>query len=175
MARATKTHDGDQERTSAAVTRPRWRTPSSSSPFSLMRRMAEDMDRMLGTAGLGRWSPALFDRDLEQAWLPQIETFRRGDQLVIRADLPGMKKDDVNVEIENDVLKISGERREEHEEERDEYYRTERSYGSFYRAIPLPEGVTDEQCNATFRDGVLEVTVPSPKETKGRGKRIDIR
>jgi HSP20 family protein len=143
----------------------------------MMRRMAEDMDRLFGTL-----SPGLLDRDLwstgrdlEQVWAPQIETFRRGDQLVIRADLPGMKKEDVNVEIEHDMLKVSGERSEEHEEERDEYYRSERSYGRFYRAIPLPDGVTDKQVDATFHDGVLEVTVPAPKTAQPRSKRIDIK
>src|SRR5690349_8601442 len=78
---------------------------STASPFGMMRRMAEDMDRLFGNFGFGL-QPA--------AWAPQVETFRRGDQLVVRADLPGMKKDDVNVEVEDGVLTISGERCDEH-------------------------------------------------------------
>jgi HSP20 family protein len=109
------------------------------------------------------------------AWSPQIETFRRGDKLVVRADLPGLKKEDVNVEVDNGMLAISGERREQHEEDRDGFYRSERSYGQFYRALPIPEGVSDAQCEATFKDGVLEVTLPAPKEEQRTAKQIPIR
>ena len=159
-------------------------------PFSLMWRIADDMDRLFENFGLGstgfRPSPLLssgLERELwsegsrtaGQAWTPQIEKFRRGDKLVVRADLPGLNKDDVKVEIENGVLSISGERREQHEEDRDGYYRSERSYGQFYRALPMPEGVSDEQCEATFKDGVLEVTLPVPKEPDRRAKQIQIR
>jgi HSP20 family protein len=132
----------------------------------MMRRMAEDMDRLFGNFGFGL-QPA--------AWAPQVETFRRGDQLVVRADLPGMKKDDVNVEVEDGVLTISGERCDEHEEKRDDSYRSERTYGQFYRAIPLPEGVNGDQCDASFKDGVLEVTLPVPKETDRKAKKIQVR
>jgi HSP20 family protein len=164
-------------------------------PFTLMRRMAGDMDRLfenfgLGSAGLGLapafgagpgldpwrdlWSDGRSAAD-EGMWSPQIETFRRGDQLVVRADLPGLKKDDVTVAIENGVLAISGERCEEREEDRDDFFRSERAYGQFYRALPLPEGVTEEQCEATFKDGVLEVTLPVPKEAERNSRQIQIR
>ena len=103
-------------------------------------------------------------------WSPQIETFEREGQLVVRADLPGLKKDDVNVEITDDAITISGERRNEDEERREGYYRSERSYGSFFRSIPLPEGVNAEDANATFNNGVLEITMQAVKETN-RGRR----
>lgn len=161
---------------------------SVSSPFALMRRMSEDMDRLFEQFGFGRSLvprlSTLLDDDLwsgrglqtaGSAWAPQVETFRRGDNLVIRADIPGVKKDDIKLEIENDLLTISGERREEHEEKRDDYYRSERSYGQFYRAIPLPEGVNTEKCNATFNDGVLEVTLPAPKAEERKAKQIQIK
>jgi HSP20 family protein len=193
MARKTGSGDETTTRGSTGVTRRqepgattrRWQSPAYGSPFYTMRRMAEDMDRMFGNIGFGRsgmLGPALFDRDawsggrdLETVWTPQIETFRRGDQLVVRADLPGMNKDNVDVEIENGILRISGERREEHEEERDEYYRSERSYGRFQRSIALPDGVDEDQCNARFTDGVLEVTVPAPRERQQQAKRIDVK
>ena len=98
---------------------------------------------------------------------PQVETFRRDDKLVVRADLPGLKKDDVKVEIDNGMLTISGQRSSEREEKRDEFYRSERSYGSFYRAIPLPEGIESDNCEATFKDGVLEVTLPGTEARRG--------
>jgi HSP20 family protein len=161
------------------------------SPLMVMRRMAEDMDRLfenfgLGTSGLSL-SPAFgtgLSDDLwggtstaleRAAWTPPIEAFRRGDNLVVRADLPGLRKEDVNVEIDNGMLTISGQRQEQHEEDRDGFYRSERSYGQFYRALPLPEGVTGEQCDATFKDGVLEVTLPVPKEQGRKAKQVPIR
>jgi HSP20 family protein len=93
----------------------------------------------------------------------------------VRADLPGLKKEDVTVDVEDGMLAISGERRDEHEEDRDGYYRSERSYGRFYRAVPLPDGANAEQIDASFNDGVLEVTVPAPKERESRGKKVQIR
>jgi len=72
-------------------------------------------------------------------WSPQIETFQRGDQFVVRADLPGLRKEDINVEVTEQGITLQGERRVEHEEEREGYYRSERSYGSFYRTIPSPK------------------------------------
>jgi len=144
--------------------------------------MTEDMDRLFEDFALGRGLRSFgnIERDLwsgatsQGAWTPQVETFRRGDKLVVRADLPGLKKEDVNVEVDDGMLTISGERSEEHEDNRDDYYRSERSYGQFFRSIPLPEGVTGEQCDATFKDGVLEVTMPKPAETSKR-RRIDVK
>ena len=112
---------------------------------------------------------------MRTAWSPEIETFRRGDKLVIRADLPGLKKEDLKVDIENDMLTIEGERNQEDRDERDRYFRTERSYGHFFRAIPLPEGVDESACDATFRDGVLEVTLPAPKAMERQARRVEIR
>ena len=158
-------------------------------PFITMRRMAEDMDRLLENFGIGRTAFGLqptFVTDLDRswpgfssmeqaAWAPQVETFRRGDNYVVRADLPGLKKDDVKVEIEDGVLAITGERREEHEEDRDDYYRSERSYGQFYRAVPLPDGVDENKCEASFKDGVLEVTIPAPKQEERKAKAIKVK
>jgi len=159
----------------------------ASSPFTLMRRMAEDMDHLFEQFGFGRSLTPRFGTLLDDnvwsdgvetagsAWSPQVETFRRGDNLVIRADIPGVKKDDIKVEVENDMLTISGERRDQHEEKQDGYYRSERSYGQFYRAIPLPDGVNADKCNATFNDGVLEVTLPAPKGEERKAKQIQVR
>ncbi|HEY0673906.1 MAG TPA: Hsp20/alpha crystallin family protein [Longimicrobiales bacterium] len=153
---------------------------SRGSPFSTMRRLMEDMDRMFsgfGTSGRSLFAePWYGESNLEQSfWAPQVETFRRGDELVVRADLPGMNKENVNVEFEDDTLIISGERQDEYQEERDDFYRTERSYGRFYRAIPLPEGVDADRGKAEFKDGVLEVSMPAPREAARKSKRIDIK
>lgn len=151
-----------------------------SRPLTIMRRLSDDMDRLFENLGFGRvagrdlWGGGA-SREVEAAWLPQVETFRRGDKLVVRADLPGAKKQDVKAEIDNGILTISGHRSSEREENRDEFYRSERSYGSFYRSIPLPEGVESDNCEATFKDGVLEVTLPAPRLAERRARQIQIR
>lgn len=160
---------------------PSVRRTATASPFWLMRRFADDIDRMFedfGLAGSGLGVRARPPRDtaLERAlWSPQVETFRRGDWIVVRADLPGLRKDDVKLELDDNVLTISGERSDDHEESRDGYYRSERSYGRFFRAVPLPEGVNGERCEATFKDGVLEVTVGVPKQEERKAKQIEIK
>ena len=162
----------------ASVQSPTYSTFAS--PFTVMRRLAEDMDRFFDDFASGRRGiPATgFDRDLPRmgtSWSPEIETFRRGDKLVVRADLPGLRKEDLKVDIENHMLTIEGERSEEDRDESDGYYRSERSYGHFYRAIPLPEGVDENACDATFRDGVLEVTLDAPNVAERRGRKVEIR
>jgi HSP20 family protein len=164
----------------------------ANSPFDLMRRMSDDMDRLLEQFGFGRtgsglapsfgsvFASGLADRSPrfgmnEPSWAPQVEVAQRGDRFVVRADLPGVEKDDVHVDLDDDVLTISGERRDEQQEERDGIFRSERSYGSFYRAIPLPEGVNADQCDAKFDDGVLEISLPLPKQEQRASKRIQIR
>lgn len=147
------------------------------SPFAFMRRFPEEMDRLFEDFGFGRGGlvPSL-GRGFDQAlWSPQVEMFEREGRLVVRADLPGMKKDDVNVEITDDAVIIRGERRDESEENREGYYHSERSYGSFYRSIPLPEGVNADQADATFRNGVLEITMQAPARRESRSRRLDIR
>ena len=124
-----------------------------------------------GQQGLQRGSQSA----LQSLWAPQVELFERGNNLVVRADLPGLSRDDVDVEIEDDALIIRGERHNDFEDQGEGYYRSERSYGSFYRAIPLPEGVDAHSCNATFKDGVLEVTLPKPAGQESSAKKIDVK
>ena len=105
-----------------------------------------------------------FGREFENvAWTPKIEVLRNNGDMTVRAELPGLTKDDVKVELTDEALTISGERKEEKEEKREGFYRSERSYGTFYRQIPLPQGVDAEKATATFNNGVLEVTVQVPK------------
>jgi HSP20 family protein len=144
-------------------------------PFGFMRRFADDMERLLqdfrqGTSSLlPRLHFPLEVSDEAGEWLPAVDVTERGGKLVVRADLPGLTKKDVQVEVTEDTLRIRGERRQEREEKRKDFYRSERSYGSFYREIPLPDGTDPEKAMASFRDGVLEVTFPAPpKPAKGR-------
>ena len=147
-----------------------------SDPFSMMRRFSDQMDRWFGDVGFDRdfgpWRGSKAGR--MSLWSPQVEAAQRGDQFVVRVDLPGLKKNDVNVEVADNLLTIQGERRDEHEEDREGYYRSERSYGSFSRVIPLPEGAIAETAKASFKDGVLEVTVQAPPREVSRGRRVEI-
>jgi HSP20 family protein len=146
------------------------------SPFSLFDNFRTEMDRLFDDFGFGgSGSPAFgrFGRGGSFNWSPETEIFERGDELVVRADLPGLKRDDISVDLDDDSITIRGERKSEHEENQGGIYRTERSYGSFCRTIPLPEGVDGDKAKADFRDGVLEITMPKP-ETKPRGRKIEI-
>jgi len=156
------------------------------SPFDFMRRLSDDLDRLFGGVGLGRFDLAPFaggGRDLwagmpeleEALWSPQVEIFKRGDKLVVRADLPGLERDDVSVGVTDDnALTISGERRRESAEGHGGYFRSERSYGRFFRSIPLPEGTDADRVEASFKNGVLEVTAPAPKREERRGRKINV-
>ena len=93
---------------------------------------------------------------------------------LIQADLPGIKRDDINVRIEQDAIVIQGERNQEQTSNKGGYYRSERSYGSFYRTIPLPEGTNTESATASFKDGVLEIELDAPREQQ-RGRTLEIR
>ena len=125
-------------------------------------------ERQSGAGGLQQWGG--FGQGF---FSPQVEVFERDGQLVVHADLPGMSKDDVRVEVSDEGLLLEGERRYEHQENQRGVFRSERSYGSFRRVIPLPEGVNPDTAQATFKNGVLEVTMQAPQQQQ-RGRRIEI-
>ncbi|HLH18077.1 MAG TPA: Hsp20/alpha crystallin family protein [Bryobacteraceae bacterium] len=136
------------------------------SPFSMMRRLSEEMDRAFASSfGLG---PRISEFG---AWSPAIEVRERNNNLEIDAELPGLSKDDVKVECTAEGLILQGEKKREIETEEGGMHRSERSYGHFYRLIPLPEGVEPDKAKADFKDGVLHIKVPFSAE---RGKRRQI-
>lgn len=142
-------------------------------PFSLLRRFTTDMERFFdgfaGTRLLEGESRLLRDAD----WIPNVDVIEKDGSLSIRADLPGLTKNDVHVDVTDELITIQGERKKDFEEERGGVYRRERTYGSFYRSLPLPKGVKPEQVKATFENGVLQVTMPAPT-AKPAAKRIEI-
>src|SRR5262249_46759921 len=145
---------------------------SAFSPFSMMHRFADEMDRMFESVGfpsLERFSPWASG----ERFSPEVDIFERDNKLVIRADLPGLTKDDVKVDVTEDAVVMEGERKYEHEEREEGVYRSERGYGHFHRRIPLPEGVKTDTATATFKNGVLEVTMEAPQASKNR-RRIQI-
>lgn len=107
-------------------------------------------------------------------WIPAMDLVETDDAYVLRADLPGLDEKDVSIEFEDNVLNISGERKAEHEEKREGYYRVERASGSFSRALTLPEGVNVDTVKATFDKGVLEVRIPKPEQRKPRRVQISV-
>jgi len=152
----------------------------TSGPFSLMRQMQDEVDRWFGQFGFDRnwtspsaWlSRAAGERTGE--WMPAIDAFQRGNDFVIRADVPGMSRTDLTVEVGDDALTIRGERKNEQHEDREGVFWSERSYGSFSRVIPLPPGAISDSAKATFTNGVLEVVMQAPSQDVRRGRKVDI-
>ncbi len=119
--------------------------------------------------GLLRWfDDDFFDAEVARVWTPAIDVEEKDGAYLVKADLPGLKKDDIHIELRNSVLTLRGERRDEHEEKKDGYHRVERTFGSFERSLRVPEGVTEKDIHAKYTDGVLELSIPAPaaKEPK---------
>ena len=145
-----------------------------------MGRFMDDMDRLfesMGFRGLSR-SPLYSGMgglgSMRDLWAPEIEVFQKDKQLFVRADLPGIPQDSISVQVEGDTLTISGERHDDRNEQREGYYHSERSYGSFHRSIALPEGVNNDDIRAHFDNGVLQVVVPLPEQKKPSGRKVEI-
>jgi HSP20 family protein len=133
-------------------------------PFTLMRRMTEEFDCVFGETG-GR-------EQTERAWMPTVEVRQTEGNYIVRAELPGINPGDVKLEITDEAIVMQGERKmQRDEEEEGGVHVTERRYGRFYRAIPLPEGAKSEQARAKVENGVLEITVPVEER---RSKRREI-
>jgi len=137
----------------------------AANPFAFMRRITEELDRTFGppadVPGLSAFYPRM--------WAPEIEVFERNQMFFVRVDLPGLKKEDVKVEVTHDELTIEGQRLVDKEDKEQGLYRTERTYGSFYRRIGIPEYVKAESAVATFKNGVLEIqmsAIPVPEVKK---------
>ena len=157
------------------------------SPHTFLRRFAQEMDQLFEDFGLGAGFhfPKFLSRGhqllrreagfVPAEWSPRVDVVAKDGQLVIRADLPGMSKDDIKVEVTDDMLAIQGERKHEAKEEREGYCYSECSYGSFYRAIPLPEGADASRASADFRKGVLEIIVPTPSKPARKAQRLEIK
>ena len=131
-------------------------------PFRELSSLQTEMNRLFNTAfgdvpngGTG---------GAARRWMPPMDLLETDEHFVLRADLPGMTESDVNIELEDNVLTVSGERKAEHEDKREGFYRMERAFGSFSRSLTLPKGVDPEAVNASFDQGVLEVRIPKPEQ-----------
>jgi HSP20 family protein len=144
-----------------------------------MRQMQDQMDRWFSRFGLsGDWSAPFTSMSRMGGqpgdWTPALDAFQRGNEFVIRADVPGMTRHDLSVEVGDDALTIRGERKQEEHGEDEGMFWSERNYGSFYRVVPLPPGAIPDSAKATFNNGVLEIVVPAPSQEARRGRKIDI-
>lgn len=133
----------------------------STNPFRMMQRMIDDFDRMTGTMMRSGSSES-------SGWWPAIEVAQEAGKLHVCAELPGLKPEDVKVEVTEQGLIIRGERKESREDKQRGYYRSERSYGQFQRIIPLPEGAKAEEAHAEFHDGELRISIPVPEAQQNK-------
>jgi HSP20 family protein len=143
-------------------------------PVRELQTMQNEMNRLFNTffdspstSGNGGHTPL-------RRWIPAMDVLETDGYFVLRADLPGMSEKDVNIELDDNVLTISGERTAEHEGRQEGYYRVERASGAFSRSLTLPEGVDPDGIQASFASGVLEVRIPKPEEHKPRKVQISL-
>jgi HSP20 family protein len=140
------------------------------SPWSTLPTLQDRINRLFEDAFPqveGREDAGLFE------WRPMVDTYEKDDAIVIKAELPGVNKDDIAIDINNNVLSIRGERKHEKDVNEDNYFRRERFYGKFQRAFTLPDNVDAEKIDANYKDGILEVKVPKTEQSKG--KKIEIK
>jgi HSP20 family protein len=132
-------------------------------PFRELSSLQTEMNRLFNAA---------FDTPAgnggARRWMPPMDLVETDEHFVLRADLPGLTESDVNIELEDNVLTVSGDRKAEHEAKGEGFYRVERSFGSFSRSLTLPKGIDPEAVTAAFENGVLEVRVPKPEQRKPR-------
>jgi len=182
-----KSGNGQGQAKEVARAAPAGLQPAEPGRFEFMHRFAEEMDRMFEDFGhetawhLPRFlarGRRLFRRgatELGMAWSPRIDVHERDGKFIVHAELPGMSKEEVKVEVVGDMLTIEGERKDEKKEERQGYSYSECRYGSFYRSIPLPEGADTSKATADFGKGVLEVTMPLSSSREQKVRQIEVK
>jgi HSP20 family protein len=149
------------------------------SPFQEMERRFQEMERRFEDlfrrpfSLLPSWMPRLKMPEIEEV-SPSMDIFTEGDIVVVKAELPGMKKEDIDVSLTEDTITISGEKKKEEKIEKKDYYSFERSYGSFKRSFSLPSEVQTEKASAKFKNGVLEIRIPKTEEAKKKEKKVTV-
>lgn len=159
--------------TNVQTSTPAIRSRSLDPLAAMLADMEEMVERTLGRRWpFGRSLPQIVDTSV--GWAPRVDMYEEGDQIVVKAELPGISKDEVEVTLEAGDLVIKGERKAEQEVNEDRYYRMERAVGKFYRRVPMPEGVAPSDISATFKGGVLEVRAPKPRSGEQSAQKIEI-
>ncbi len=147
-------------------------------PFQEMALLSENLNRMfnrLFDEGFLTSRRSIFSDELSQGvWSPDVDIYETKDSIVVKADIPGVEKDKVKVEIKDNILTIRGERKEERETKEHNVYRMERHYGEFVRSFALPQKVDASKIKAKYKDGILEITLPKPEEVKGKEIKVEV-
>jgi HSP20 family protein len=140
-------------------------------PAREINSLQQEMNRLFGSFFD---TPSAGGDGAPRRWIPAMDVVETPDHFVLRADLPGMTEQDINLSLEDHVLTVSGERKAEHGEQREGYYRVERAFGAFSRSLTLPEGVDGDAISAAFDKGVLEVRIPKPEARRPRKLQIQV-
>jgi HSP20 family protein len=142
-------------------------------PVAELNTIQNEMNRLFNTF-FDPSAPSGRGNGTTRRWLPPMDLVETSDQYVLRADLPGLSDGDVNVQLENNVLTLSGERKAEHQDQQEGYYRLERAFGAFSRSLTLPDGVDPDRVQAHFDRGVLEIRIPKPEQKKPKTVQITL-
>ena len=147
-------------------------------PFTDIARWDRDMDRMMedffGRRARSWWPENWFPRHASEVRAPALDVFEDKDDVVVKAELPGMDKENIEVNLTDTTLTIKGEKKKEEEVKEENYYRSERSYGSFVRSVELPKSVYSDKVKASFKNGILEVRAPKTEEAKAKEIKVKI-
>ncbi len=161
----------NHERETKAVTP--WR-PS----FTGLSRWERDMDRMMedffGRRARPWWPERWFGGEELEVTAPAVDMFEEKNEIVVKAEIPGIDKNNIEVQLSDHLLTIKGEKKKEEEDKREHYYRSERSYGSFMRTLPVPAEVRADKIKASFKNGVLEVHLPKTEEAKAKDIKVKV-
>jgi HSP20 family protein len=141
--------------------------------FSPIAQMDRLFDEVFKRPFFSLWSPRLGSQEMEQLYLP-VDIFEDGESVIVKAEIPGIKKENINVQLTPDSITISGKKTDEQRVEQKDYYRLERSYGSFTRTCQLPVETMTDKARAVFKDGVLEVRIPKSQEAAQRTRKLNI-
>ena len=145
-------------------------------PFMDLARWDRDMERMMGDF-FGRrpwWPERWFRTEGMELTAPVVDLYEEKDDIVVKAELPGIEKNNIEVNLADHTLTIKGEKKKEEEIKEENYYRAERSYGSFVRTLELPKDVHTDKVKATFKDGILEVRLPKTEEAKAKEVKVKV-
>lgn len=143
-------------------------------PLSMFAELESDLDRMFGRRLPFMQPLRRYTGSLAGGWAPSSDIYQKDDKIVVKAELPGVAKEDIDISIENGNLVVKGVRKAEEEVKEEDYYCSERFSGSFYRSFPMPDGVKADTIDAEFKDGALEVRVPKPQTTESESTKVSI-
>jgi HSP20 family protein len=145
-------------------------------PFMDLARWDRDMERMMGDffGRRPRWPERWFRTEGMELTAPVVDLYEEKDDIVVKAELPGIEKNNIEVNLADHTLTIKGEKKKEEEIKEENYYRAERSYGSFVRTLELPKDVHTDKVKATFKDGILEVRLPKTEEAKAKEVKVKV-